>query len=180
LPEDVVARLEGLGPALLGRQVLILPTQHRGGVTHYLSDDVEAVKIAKSVGLDAAYLVPAEERTYIEEFSAGWVLELGMAVLQTLTVDLATGMSKYLWERAKQVVALGLHPGPAEGVPMRLYVGRYERDAGGDVRFNNLVIEGPPESVSSAIKQLVATPIPTERTVLQIEDVNQAVEEAGE
>ncbi|WP_205862718.1 hypothetical protein [Planosporangium thailandense] len=132
-----------------------------------------AVQVARKGGLDAAYLVPAEDRTYLEEYSAEWVLELAVAVMQGMTQDIATGIGAYLWERAKYVVGVGHHSGPVESVPMRLGLARYEREADGAVRIDNLVIEGSPENVEAAVRALVGHAATPELVELDAHEVDQ-------
>lgn len=155
LPADVEARLTAVAGDLINKAVLILPTQTRDRVTHYLSDDLGAMKLAFAVGLDSAFLVPSDERTYLEEYSAEWALDLALAVMQTMTLEIATGIGAYLWERAKMAIDRGQHAGPPSKVPLRVSVARYERDTEGRIAIDNLKIEGDTETVAEVVRNLV-------------------------
>ena len=172
LPADVNSRLLGIDGSLPGKNILILPTRSRNGVTHYLADDVNALKMAASVGLDVAYLIPSDERTYLEEYSADWALELGLAVIQSITVEMATGIGSYLLARAKQAVAAGLHRGPATEVPVRLSLARYERDQQGRVCIENLKIEGGTKSVAAIVQELAKS--------IESDGTSRAITQEGE
>lgn len=157
LPDDVMARLIALEDEHMDK-VWIVPTVPRGGSTYYDPNDVYALKLAQKANLDAAYLIPSNERRYIEEFAAGWALELALAIAQNLTVDMATSIGTYLLERAKLAIQVGLHNGPAENVPIRFSLAEYERAADGAVRLNNLQIEGEAAAVAETVRALVSVP----------------------
>src|SRR5438445_362048 len=106
LAADVADRLRIVGPTLAGRDALILPTQTRDVGTYYLADDVEAVRTARSGGLDAAFLVDQADRRYLNEFSVGWELVMALAIGQNLAADSIIAVTRYVWARAALAVQL--------------------------------------------------------------------------
>jgi hypothetical protein len=155
LPADVVSRIEAL-TADDADKVWIVPTITRDGSTRYDPSDIHALKLAKEANLDAAYLVPSEERTYIAEFSAEWILQVALAVTTNLTVDVATNIGAYLLKRALHAVGMGQHQGSAEAVRVKLSLAQFERTADGAMSLENLQIEGNAAGVAAAITALVS------------------------
>jgi hypothetical protein len=157
LPRDVEDRLRALGPDLASVSALILPTQTRSGRTYYLADDVEAVQAARTVGLQARYLDSPEERRYLNEFAAGWELEMALAVAQNLTTNGISAVIAYVWERVRLAIQKGHHPGPEEQLPTRLTIAQLEYD-GINVKVNGLKIDGSAEGVTTLLNAVLGGP----------------------
>jgi len=155
LPRDVEDRLRALGPGLTGVTALILPTQTRSGRTYYLADDVEAVRAARTVGLQAGYLDSPEERRYLNEFAASWELETALAVAQNLTVNGISAVIAYVWERVRIAIQRGRHPGPEVDVPVRLTIAQLERDG---VKVKGFEFVGPAEGATTLLNTVLGSP----------------------
>lgn len=155
LPHDVEDRLRALGPGLAGVTALILPTQTRSGRTYYLADDVEAVRAARTAGLQAGYLDSPEERRYLNEFAASWELEMALAVAQNLTVNGIGTVIAYVWERVRLAIQWGRHPGPEVDVPVRLTIAQLEYDG---VKVKGLEIVGPAEGATTLLNTVLGGP----------------------
>jgi len=153
MPRDVVKRLRAVGPSMDGVAALILPTQTRDGRTYYLADDMEALRSSRAAGLDAAYLVKQGDRRYLNEFSAGWVLELSIAVGENLLADVIAGVSAYVWVRARAAVRLGRHPGPDVDVPVKVTIAHVMSDAQGTITIEGLQIEGPAQGAATVLER---------------------------
>jgi hypothetical protein len=158
VPRDVEERLRAVGPGLLGRDALILPTQSRNGETYYLADDVDALRTARAAGLDASYLVGPDERRYLNEFGAGWGLEMALAVAQNLAANGVGAVIAYVWARARLAIRMGRHPGPESDVPVRLRIARLEYDGQGGVKVEGLKIDGSVDGATAQLKTILAGP----------------------
>lgn len=157
LCDDVEAMLWTMGPSLGGYELLILPPYQRGGQSIYGPDDVDAVRLARSAGLNAAFLQGAQNREYLHEYSAGWVVEFAIAAAAHVTVDSLTAMAKYLMARAQKAVDEGLHEGPTEQVTLRVRITRFRRDADGAITLKSLNIEGPATAASETLHILLSS-----------------------
>jgi hypothetical protein len=155
LPHDVEERLRALGPGLAGVSALILPTQTRSGRTYYLADDVEAVRAARTAGLQAGYLDSSEERRYLNEFAAGWELEMALAVAQNLTTNGIGAVIAYVWERVRLAIQRGRHPGPEVQLPVRLTIAQLEYDG---VKVKGLKIVGAAEGATRLLNTVLGGP----------------------
>jgi hypothetical protein len=156
LYDDVEAMLRTMGSSLHGYDLLILPPYQRGGQSLYGPDDVDAVRLARSAGLNAAFLHGAQDREYLHEYSAGWVVEFAIAASAHVTAINLTAMAKYFMARARKAVDEGLHEGPAEQVTLRVKIARFRRDADGAVTLKRLNIEGPASAASAALHTLLS------------------------
>jgi hypothetical protein len=168
LDDDVEAMLWTMGPSLRGYELLVLPPYQRGGRSLYGPDDVDAVRLARSAGLNAAFLYGAQDREYLHEYSAGWVVEFAIAASAHVTAINLTAMAKYFIARARKAVDEGLHKGPVEQVTLRVNVARFRRDADGAVTLKRLKIEGPATAACAALHTLLSPD-------LEPEDIAQSI-----
>jgi len=168
LDDDVEAMLWTMGPSLQGYELLVLPPYQRGGKSLYGPDDVDAVRLARSAGLNAAFLHGGPDREYVHEYSAGWVVEFAIASSAHITAINLTAMAKYFMARARKAVDEGLHDGPVEQVTLRVKFARFRRDADGAVTLKRLNIEGPAAAVTAALHTLLSSD-------LKPEDIAQSV-----
>jgi hypothetical protein len=158
MPGDLEERLRAVGPGLLGREALILPTQTRNGQTYYLADDVEALRTARAAGLEAGYLVSPDERRYLNEFATGWQLEMALAVAQNLAANGIGAVIAYVWARARLAIRMGRHPGPEPDVPVRLRIARLEYDEHGGTKIEGLKVDGSIGGVTALLNTILAGP----------------------
>ena len=154
LPADVRAMLEAADPDV---QVLILPPYQRDGRSFYGPDDVDAVRLARSAGLNGAFLHKAEDREYLHEYSAGWAVDFAIAFAAHLAAEDVAGMLNYVIARARKAVNEGLHAGPVEKVPLKITVGTYHRETDGAMTLEGLEIEGSAAAAVEALRTLVET-----------------------
>jgi hypothetical protein len=153
--DDIEAILQTMGPSLHGHDLLVLPPYRRGGQSLYGPDDVNAVRLARGVGLNAAFLHNAEDREYLHEYSAGWVVEFAIATSANVTAIGLAATAKYIMARARKAVDEGLHKGPAEQVTLRVKFARFRRGSDGSMNLKGLDIEGPAPAVISALHTLL-------------------------
>lgn len=157
LPELVAKQLTqfveqtGLGD----NQVVIVPRHIRGGSLYYDDEDLESLKLARSVQLDASDF-GEESRTYLHEYSAGWEAEVALAIAANLTADSIIAMSRFLCLKVFAAVARGLHPGPAEIVPLKVQASRVIT-SGDSSDIRSFVAEGPAGEVLEALVPGLAT-----------------------
>nr|WP_157554617.1 hypothetical protein [Herbidospora sakaeratensis] len=154
LPSDVALQLRNIGPDLRGHQVLLLPTESRGGATYYKPDEMDAGRIARQVSLDASYLHEGQERRYLHEYSAGWVLDFAMAVGQNISADSLIAIGRYILARARVSTSKGVTNGPPEAVPTRVTIGHIRASSDGTVELDNLSFEGSADGVAKAIREV--------------------------
>jgi len=155
IPGDVHAKLETANSSLLAHDLIILPPHDRSGASFYGPDDVYAVRLARGVGIDAAYLDEARNRDYLHEYSAGWAVEFAIAFSANVASADFVGITNYVMARAHQAVRKGLHIGPAEKVPVRITVASYHREPTGEVNLKGLKIEGSAAATAEALRILV-------------------------
>jgi hypothetical protein len=153
LPLDVATRWLSLGSS--SALVLLLPTQTREDVTYYQADDVEALKIARQVGLEAAYLIDASERRYLNEFASGWALELAIGIAANVAAAGVEALAAYVLGRVRRAIQLGRHEGPEQNVPLKLQIGQFSRTPSGEPVIKNLLLEGPAGEAIEAIRLIV-------------------------
>jgi hypothetical protein len=153
--DDVEAILQTMGPSLHGHDLLVLPPYRRGGQSLYGPDDVDAVRLAHGAGLNAAFLHNAQDREYLHEYSAGWVVEFAIATSANVTAIGLAATAKYFMARARKAVDEGLHKGPAEQVTLRVKSARFWRGDDGSITIKGLNIEGPAPAVISALHTLL-------------------------
>ncbi|WP_435204077.1 hypothetical protein [Micromonospora sp. bgisy143] len=178
LPQDVQDRLRVKGPEF-GRYALILPVQTRNGRTYYLADDVEALRAARTAGLEAEYLVNQAERRYLNEFATGWELELALAVAQNLAANGIGAVIGYVWARVRFSIKRGHHPGPETEVPVRLKIAQVERDEQGAIKIEGIEINGTAEGATALLGQILVGPVTTTMG-LASRPVDQPVDDQGE
>lgn len=152
LPAEIRAMLEAADPDV---RVFILPPYQRDGRSFYGPDDVDAVRLARGAGLNAAFLHKAKDREYLHEYSAGWVVDFAVAFAAHLAAEDVVGMLNYIIARARKAVREGLHAGPVEKVPLRITVASYQREAGGEMTLNGLEIEGSEAAAVEALRTLI-------------------------
>lgn len=161
LPLSVEAQLDAVGASLGGRDVLLLPTKSRGDEIWYGADDFDAVADARELGIHAAFLVDAKTRRFLGEHSAVvYLVDIGIAVAGTLTVDSLELLIKYCWGRVRRRAAESDPSADPSVTPMKLTVTRVE-SMGGAVRQETLALEGSTDAVLSAFRErfnLPATP----------------------
>jgi hypothetical protein len=155
LASDVEARLRALGPRLGDHDMLVLPPYQRSGVSLYDLDDVEAIRLARDAGLDAAFLDGPEDRRYLQEYSAGAVINFAIAFGANITSQGLAPLVNYVIARAKQAVARGLHSGPVEEVPVSLEIASFSRTSDGTFNLTGLKLHGPPPVVAEALRGLL-------------------------
>jgi hypothetical protein len=153
--DDIEAMLQTMGPSLHGYDLLVLPPYRRGGQSLYGPDDVDAVRLARGAGLNAAFLHDAQDREYVHEYSAGWVVEFAVATSANVTAIGLAATAKYFMARARKAVDEGLHEGPAEQVTLRVKFARFRRGVDGSITLKGLNIEGPASAVASALHMLL-------------------------
>lgn len=177
LPHDVQDRLRAKGPEF-GRDALILPVQTRNGTTYYLADDVEAMRAARTAGLEAEYLVTQEERRYLNEFATGWELEMALAVAQNLAANGIGTVIGYVWARVRLAIQRGRHPGPETEVPVRLRIAQLEYAEQGSVKIKGLEIDGSAEGTTALLGRILAGPV-TAKVGLTSSPVEQQADDQG-
>lgn len=177
LPQDVQDRLRAKGPEF-GRNALILPVQTRNGTTYYLADDVEAMRAARTAGLEAEYLVAQEERRYVNEFATGWELEMALAVAQNLAANGIGTVIGYVWARVRLAIQRGRHPGPEKDVPVRLRIAQLEYDEQGSFKIKGLEIDGSAEGTTALLSTILAAPV-TAKVGLTSSPVEQRADGQG-
>ena len=155
LPDDVAAMLEATGPALRAHDLLVLPPYRRDDHSLYGPDDVKAVRLARSAGLNAAFLHKAEDREYLHEYSAGWAVEFAIALGAHVTAINVIAVVNYVIARAREAVDEGLHAGPAEDVPLRMTLAHFHREADGATTPKGLKIEGPTAAAAAVLRALI-------------------------
>lgn len=96
LSEVTLDRLRLRAAAAPLPDVLILPSQVRNERSYYSELDVEAVKVARTVGVKAEFLDNDDDRRFLAEYSADVFVQLAVAVAQQLTVSGVTALAKYL------------------------------------------------------------------------------------
>lgn len=155
LPHDVQEGLRAKGSEF-GRDALILPVQTRNGRTYYLADDVEAMRAARTAGLEAEFLINQKERRYLNEFAAGWELELALAVAQNLAANAIGAVIGYVWARVQFAIQRGRHPGPETEVPVRLRIAKIEHGERGSINIEGLEIDGTAEGATALLGPILA------------------------
>jgi hypothetical protein len=153
--------LQAIGPMLGNREVLVLPTYQRDGRVLYGSHDLDAVRLARNNGLNAAFLHKAEDREYLHEYSAGWVVEFAIALSANVAAVGLTPLVNYVIARARQAVDHGLHSGPAEDVPLRMTVAHFHHGADGAMDLEGLKIKGPAGAAAEVLRALVESDFQT-------------------
>lgn len=127
LPADVTAALVQRGPTLGGHDLILLPHETRQGQTYYIDDDLDALTIARTEGLDVAFLHDGAERRYLHENAAGWELTAALAVGETLTSAGIVALSRYLWQRVRHAKKQGLYEGDEAAAPIKLTLPKSRR-----------------------------------------------------
>jgi hypothetical protein len=156
LPEDVEAALAERGPALGGRQLVLLPRETRDGRTYFLEDDIEALALAREVGLDAAFLFDGENRRFLHENAAGWELAAAVAISEDLGAAGLAALIRYLFQRVRHAKKEGLYCGEESTAPLKLTIAQVRQDgASGDTSTQTVQIEGDLESVTSVVERLL-------------------------
>ena len=155
LSDAVEAMLQAAGPGLRDHDLLVLPPYQRDGYSLYGSADVDAVRLARKAGLDAAFLHGAEAREYLHEYSAGWAVEFAIALSAHVAAINLISLGSYVIARARKAVDEGLHAGPVEDVPIRITVAYFHRDADGSETLKDLRIEGPTAAAAEMLSTLV-------------------------
>jgi hypothetical protein len=155
LPEDVREALLARGPSLGGHDFLVLPHQTRSGTTYYVEDDLEALLIARSEGLDAAFLHDGPDRRFLHENAAGWELTAALSVAEGVTVLGIGGLARFLAQRIRRAKDQGLYAGDESTAPIKLTVAEVRQDSEtGDVIARALKIEGNLAEVIAAVERL--------------------------
>ncbi len=95
-------------------QVLVLPSQVRDRTAYYSEVDLEAVKVARSAGIDADFLDRGDDLRFLGEYSADVLLQFAIAVSQQLTVDGVAAVAKYLLEQLGSLHRRGVIRSPEE------------------------------------------------------------------
>lgn len=178
LPQDIQDELRVKGPHF-GLDALILPVQARNGKTYYLADDVEAIRAARTAGLEAEYMISQEERRYLNEFATGWELEMALAVAQNLAANGIGAVIAYVWARARLAIQRGHHPGPETEVPVRLTIAQLEYDQQGSIKIKGIEIDGSAEGATALLGTILAGPV-TARAGLTDSPVEQRAHDQGE
>jgi hypothetical protein len=156
LPEDVEAALAERGPALGGRQLVLLPRETRDGRTYFLEDDIEALALAREVGLDAAFLFDGEDRRFLHENTAGWELAAAVAISEDLGATGIAALIRYLFQRVRHAKKEGLYRGEESTAPLKLTITQVRQDgASGDTSTQTVKIEGDLVSVTSVVERLL-------------------------
>jgi hypothetical protein len=137
--------------------MLILPTQVRNGKAYYLPVDTEARRIAKSVGVNARFLYDGTSRSYLHEYSAGWILDLAVAIGQNISADLILGVGKYVLARAQNMVLRGVYGGEAERLPLKVTIQRAAQNERGEMELDGLSFEGEAGAVVDAIREVFSS-----------------------
>jgi hypothetical protein len=156
LPPDVVDALVERGSELGGHDVVLLPSQVRGGKSFYMPDDMDSLRQARSVGLDLVYLQDGEQRRYLHENAAGWEIAFAIGVASGLTATSLSALIKYAWERLRAAKQQGLFEGDEKEVPMKATVARVTRKTENEeVTATALKLEGPSAEVLTALEKML-------------------------
>lgn len=158
---DVETMLQAVGPSLGDHDILVLPPYQRDGRSLYGHADVDAVRLARKVGLNAAFLYGAEERRYLHEYSAGWLVAFAVALGANVSSVGLAALANYFMARARKAVDEGLHSGPVENVPIQVRVARFHRGADGEVTLKGLRIEGPAAPATETLRTLLRPDLQT-------------------
>ena len=131
LPDQVTQRLRKVRIDAAPYEMYVLPPYQRDGCTLYGSDDLVAVRLARGVGLRAAFLDSAEDREYLQEYSAGYLVQFAVAFAANVATLPVTPLVDYIKARVRYIIDRGLHSGPEENVPISVTVAQYRRGADG-------------------------------------------------
>jgi hypothetical protein len=93
-------------------QVLVLPSQIRAGIGYYSELDLEAVKVLRVAGVEAAFLDSGRDRRFLGEYSADGMVQFALAVAQQLTVDGVAAVGRYLLGQLQSLHSRGLIHAP--------------------------------------------------------------------
>lgn len=144
------AAASGLG----NHEIAVLPRHLRDGHLYFDDEDIESIKLARSIQLEARQ-VGNEGREYLHEYSAGWVCDVAIAIGENLAADSILLLARLVWLKARSAVSRGLAPGPTSSVPLRLQASRIVVNAeGSDTR--SVAIEGPAGDVLRALAPTLA------------------------
>lgn len=153
LPGTVQAHLLAVGPGLRGRQVLFLPGKRRGENIWYASDEVYSLADARTVDLDADYLVEGSDRRHLSEYSAvAQAVAFALAVGEGLTATGLAALIKYVWQRVRRRsvdVSQSIEP---EDVPVKVTISRVTSADHGPI-VKTIQFEGATPAVVEALNQ---------------------------
>jgi len=82
LSRDVEVELRTAASGIGNLNMVVLPPHERGGRSMYGPGDVDAVRLAREAGVNAAFLYKAANREYLHEYSAGWAIEFAIALAE--------------------------------------------------------------------------------------------------
>lgn len=122
LLEDIRLRLNDLGPSSDGNDVVIPPAQPRDGLSYYVADDLETVKLARKAGLNADYLSSPMNGTISANGLPDGFSNRHWRSLGNLTTAAIIAAPAYIRYRARAAVQGGNHPGSESQVPIQLRV----------------------------------------------------------
>ncbi|HEV2370736.1 MAG TPA: hypothetical protein VGS19_01090 [Streptosporangiaceae bacterium] len=157
LGTEVESMLRTMGPELDAHELLVLPPYEREGRSYYGDGDLDALRLARELGISAAFLHSPEDREYLQEYSAGFVVEFAVSVGEGVTAISIGFLAKYVLARARQALHKGLHAGPEKEIPLKLTVATVRREKNGSVKIKGLKVEGPAGDVAGALHGLLDT-----------------------
>lgn len=108
LDEETLARLRHRAATGPLPQVLVLPSEIRNGRRYYGEIDVDAVKVARALGVEAEFLYEGAARRFLSEYSAEVIVGFAIAVAQQLSADGVIAVGKYLLGRLASLAERGV------------------------------------------------------------------------
>jgi hypothetical protein len=153
IPAEVVERIRQRVAHGDFPTVLVLPSAVRRGEAFYTELDIEAVKNAREVGVDAAFLDAAEDRRYLSEYGAGVVLAFAVSVMQDLTVDGLKAVGSYFLAQIRRAIGAGLVR--EDAAPTLRIDAEAVRVRPGDVEVRGLHVEAEGEQAITALLSLL-------------------------
>ena len=156
LASDVEIRLRALGPDLGDHDMLILPPYQRDGESLYDLADTDALRLARKAGMDADFLHQSQDRRYLQEYSAGTVINFAIALGANITSQGLTPVINYVVARIQQAIDRGLHSGPVEAVPVSLEIASYSKSPEGAIKLEGLKANGLLTDITRTLRVLVS------------------------
>lgn len=170
IPQQVIERVSARARRGDLPEVLVLPSRVREGESYYSEFDIDAVRVARSAGVDVEFLDGADDRRYLSEYSAGVVLSFAVSVLQDLSVEGLKAIGSFFLAQLSQVLTNRTASDPHD-VEMRIKVAAI-RVRSDEIEIKGLEVEargveavsrllpmlGAPAAAAEALRQLDVPP----------------------